>query len=173
MLATPAEAASRAPAVLLVYPKFSNTSFWNYLETCELVGAKYPAPPLGLCTVAAMLPADWPVRLVDCNAQALSDEDLDWADMVMFSGMITQQLDLLRLAARCRERGVTTVVGGPDVSSNPEMYGDLDIRVIGEAEGVIEEFLAAWRNGVRQGEFRAPLHTVDVTTSPTPRFDLL
>ncbi len=91
----------------------------------------------------------------------------------MFSGMITQQLDLLRLAARCAERGVTTVVGGPDVSSNPEIYAAIDIRVIGEAEGIIEDFLAAWRAGTRQGEFRAPLHTVDVTTSPTPRFDLL
>ncbi len=68
-----ARPADAAPNVLLVYPKFSNTSFWNYLETCELVGAKYPAPPLGLVTVAAMLPADWPVRLVDCNAAPLTD----------------------------------------------------------------------------------------------------
>ncbi|MAM62805.1 B12-binding domain-containing radical SAM protein [Maritimibacter sp. UBA3975] len=161
------------PNVLLVYPKFSNTSFWNFLETCDLAGAKYPAPPLGLITVAAMLPGDWPVRLIDMNTQELNDEDIDWADMVMFSGMISQQPHLLKEAARCKERGKVTVVGGPDVSSHPEVYADLDIRVIGEAEGVLDEVIEAWKGGMREGEFRAPLHTVDVTTTPVPRYDLL
>ena len=109
------------PNVLFVYPKFSNTSFWNYVDTCELVGAKYPAPPLGLITVAAMLPPEWPVRLVDRNVAALKDADLDWADIVMFGGMITQQLDLLETADRARTHGCVTVVGGPDVSSSPEI----------------------------------------------------
>lgn len=161
------------PNVLLVYPKFSNTSFWNFLETCELTNAKYPAPPLGLITVAAMLPDDWPVRLVDVNTEELTDEQIDWADMVMFSGMISQQRHLLQDAARCRARGKVTVVGGPDVSSHPEVYADLDIRVIGEAEGVLDEVIEAWKSGTRSGEFRAPLHTVDVTTTPIPRYDLL
>jgi radical SAM superfamily enzyme YgiQ (UPF0313 family) len=161
------------PNVLLVYPQFSNTSFWNFLETCDLAGAKYPAPPLGLITVAAMLPEDWPVRLVDMNTEELSDEDIDWADLVMFSGMISQQRQLLQQAARCKARGKVTMVGGPDVSSHPEVYADLDIRVIGEAEGVLEEVISAWQAGTRQGEFRAPLHTVDVTTTPVPRYDLL
>ncbi len=164
---------AQTPKVLFVYPKFSNTSFWNYVDTCELVGAKYPAPPLGLITVAAMLPPDWPVRLVDRNVATLTDADLDWADVVMFGGMITQQLDLLQTAARARDHGCVTVVGGPDVSSSPEIYADLDFRIIGEAEGVLDAFIAAWREGVRGGEFRAPLHTVDVTRSPTPRHDLL
>lgn len=161
------------PNVLFVYPKFSNTSFWNYVDTCELVGAKYPAPPLGLITVAAMLPPEWPVRLVDRNVEALTDADLDWADIVMFGGMITQQLDLLQTAERARAQGCVTVVGGPDVSSSPEIYHALDFRIIGEAEGVLNVFVAAWLEGQRSGEFRAPLHAVDITSSPTPRHDLL
>lgn len=162
-----------APNVLLVYPKFSNTSFWNYLETCELVGAKYPAPPLGLITVAAMLPGDWPVRLVDCNVEALTDEAIAWADIVMFSGMITQQLHLFQTHKRVQAMGKTTMIGGPDVSSNPDIYKEFDIRVIGEAEGIIDEVVAAIRAGTREGIFTAPLHSVDVTKTPIPRFELL
>lgn len=161
------------PNVLLLYPKFSNTSFWNYVDTCELVGAKYPAPPLGLITVAAMLPQEWPVRLIDRNVEDLTEEALEWADIVMLGGMITQQLDLLASAERAKKYGCVTVVGGPDVSSSPEIYASIDFRIIGEAEGVLDKFVDAWRAGSREGEFRAPLHSVDVTRSPTPRHDLL
>lgn len=61
---------------LLVQPRFTAPSFWNHSSTCEIVGAKYPAPPLGLITVAAMLPADWELRLVDCNTTELTEADL-------------------------------------------------------------------------------------------------
>lgn len=161
------------PNVLLLYPKFSNTSFWNYVDTCELVGAKYPAPPLGLITVAAMLPQDWPVRLIDRNVEELTEDALKWADIVMLGGMISQQLDLLATAKLAKDYGCVTVVGGPDVSSSPEIYASLDFRIIGEAEGILDKFVEAWMAGVREGEFRAPLHSVDVTRSPTPRHDLL
>ena len=73
--------------VLMVYPKFIPNSFWNYTEACELVGAKYPAAPLGLITVAAMLPKHWDIRLVNRNTEPLTDADLDWADLVMIGGM--------------------------------------------------------------------------------------
>src|SRR5216684_4138565 len=83
--------------VLMVYPKFIPNSFWNYTEACELVGAKYPAAPLGLITVAAMLPNDWDIRLVDRNTEPLTDADLDWADLVMIGGMLNQQPDFIYL----------------------------------------------------------------------------
>src|SRR6476469_5690470 len=69
-------AAPRRRNVLLVYPRFSNESFWNYRKSCEVVGARYPTIPLGLITVAAMLPSHWDVRLVNCNTEELLDEDL-------------------------------------------------------------------------------------------------
>src|SRR3954469_21646300 len=68
---------------LLVYPRFNPHSFWNYQATCEVVGAKHPAGPLGLITVAALLPASWTLRLVDRNIEELDDTDLDWADLVL------------------------------------------------------------------------------------------
>mgnify|MGYP006902599568 CR=1 FL=1 len=80
----------------MVYPKFIPNSFWNYTEACELVGAKYPAAPLGLITVAAMLPKHWDIRLVNRNTELLTDADLDWADLVMIGGMLNQQPGLRR-----------------------------------------------------------------------------
>ena len=85
----------RACNLLMVYPRFTSESFWNFREACELVGAKYPAAPLGLITVAAMLPKSWTVRLVNRNTEELTEEDLDWADMVFTGGMLFQQVDTL------------------------------------------------------------------------------
>lgn len=69
--------------VLMIYPRFKADSFWNYPEACELVGARYPAAPLGLITVAALLPAQWSIRLINRNTEELGDEDIAWADLVM------------------------------------------------------------------------------------------
>ena len=73
--------------VLLIYPRFASETFWNFAEVCELVGARYPASPLGLITVAGMLPPHWEVRLVDRNTEDLTDADLAWADMVVTGGV--------------------------------------------------------------------------------------
>ena len=100
--------------VLMIYPRFMADSFWNFSEACELVGARYPAIPLGLITVAALLPKSWNIRLVNRNTEELADGDLDWADMVMTGGMLFQQSDTLELIAMCRARGLPVVIGGPD-----------------------------------------------------------
>jgi radical SAM superfamily enzyme YgiQ (UPF0313 family) len=166
----------RACRVLIVNPKFNGESFWAYRATCELVGARYPAPSLGLITVAAMLPADWDVRLIDRNVdpdEVRFQAELDWADLVMSGGMLPQQLDHFAVIARARAAGRPIAVGGPDVSSSPHLYREANFRIIGEAEGCIGDFLAAWERGDLEGEFQAPLYSVDVTKSPIPRFDLL
>ena len=159
--------------VLMVYPRFNANSFWNYSGTCEMVGAKYPGAPLGLITVAAMLPPSWTVRLVNCNTEELTDDDIAWADMVMTGGMIVQQWDTLAIVRRAQGLGKPVVVGGPGVTSTPEPYAAADFRVLGEAEGVLERFVAAWQAGERSGTFEAVKFKADVTTSPLPRFDLL
>src|SRR5262249_38990093 len=159
--------------VLMVYPRFNGGSFWNYQAACELVGARYPAPPLGLITVAALLPNSWEVRLINRNTEELGEADLEWADLVMTGGMLFQQPDTLRVVAMCHERGKPVAVGGPDVTSTPQIYAAADIRVLGEAEGVMDEFVAAWRCGSRRGTVGAPVGQTHVTKSPTPRFDLL
>jgi radical SAM superfamily enzyme YgiQ (UPF0313 family) len=157
---------------LLVYPRFNSNTFCSYEATCDVVGAKYPTGPLGLITVAAMLPPSWSLRLVDCNTEQLRDSDFTWADLVMTGGMLPQQRDTLRIIAAAQSHGKPVVVGGPDATSSPHVYADADFSVLGEAEVVIFEFLQAWAAGAERGVFRAQ-GAPDIRTSPVPRFDLL
>ncbi len=140
--------------VLMVYPRFASDSFWVYTPACEIVGARYPTAPLGMITVAAMLPSDWEVRLVNRNTEDLGDGDLEWADMVMTGGMLFQQADSLRITAMAQALGKPVVVGGPDVSSHPYVYKACDFQIRGEAESVIDDFIAAWQAGQRSGRIR-------------------
>jgi radical SAM superfamily enzyme YgiQ (UPF0313 family) len=165
--------APRTPNVLLVYPRFAADTFWNFAATCKLFGARCPAAPLGLITVAAMLPSSWTVRLIDRNAEDLKTDDLAWADLVMTGGMLPQQRDTLDVIDLCHAQGKPVAVGGPAVTSTPHIYAAADFRVLGEAEGVIDEFIAAWDAGAPSGLFEAEKFTVDVTKSPIPRFALL
>ena len=160
------------PQVLMVYPRFNPDSFWNYQATCEVAGARYSAAPLGLITVAAMLPPDWPVRLVNRNTEELTPADLAWADLVMTGGMLPQQGDTLSVIALAHEAGKPVAVGGTDVSSSPHVYDDAEFKVVGEAEGILDLFIAAWQRGDTGGTFKAE-EFPDITTSPVPRFDLL
>jgi radical SAM superfamily enzyme YgiQ (UPF0313 family) len=157
----------------LIAPSFSGQSFWNFRATCEVYGARFPAAPLGLITVAALLPSWWQCRLVNRNTEDLLESDLDWADLVMTGGMLPQQPDTLRVIELAHARRKPVVVGGPDVTSSPEAYRAADFQVLGEAEGVIHAFIRAWNSGVRHGVFEAEKFKTDVTSSPIPRFDLL
>jgi radical SAM superfamily enzyme YgiQ (UPF0313 family) len=159
--------------VLMVFPRFNPKSFWSYEGVREVLGARYPLPPLGMITVAAMLPGSWTVRLVNRNAEELGPSDLDWADMVMTGGMLSQQFDTLKVIRLAQDAGKPVVIGGPDVTSSPHIYAGADIQVLGEAESVIDDFVAAWERGERQGVFEAPKFQADVTKTPIPRFDLL
>ncbi len=159
--------------VLLVFPKFNPKSFWSFEGVLHVVGARCPAPPLGMITVAALFPPEWRARLVDRNAEELTDADLGWADMVMTGGMHAQQADTREIIRLCRARRIPVVVGGPDVTSSPHVYADADFRVAGEAEDALPAFVAAWRRGERRGDFAGPRFQADVSRSPVPRFDLL
>jgi radical SAM superfamily enzyme YgiQ (UPF0313 family) len=163
----------RACNVLMIYPRFGAGTFWNFGAACELFGAKYPTAPLGLITVAALLPDSWTVRLVDRNTESLEDADLEWADLVMTGGMLPQYFDTIELIDLCRARGKPVVVGGPGVTSVPELYSKANFQVLGEAEGIIDKFIEAWEAGATEGVFTAEKFQVDVTKSPVPRFDLL
>jgi radical SAM superfamily enzyme YgiQ (UPF0313 family) len=168
-----ARAASSSCRVLLVYPRFVAPSFWDFRETCGIFGARYPTPPLALITVAAMLPPSWTVRLVDRNTGTLEPHDLDWADLVLTTGMFPQQIDTLEVIRLAHAHGKPVGIGGPDVTSSPHIYVEADFRVLGEAELVIDDFIAAWERGERKGVFEAEKFKADITRTPLPRFDLL
>jgi len=159
--------------VLMIAPRFNGRSFWNFEAACEIYGARFPAPPLGLITVAAMLPPSWQCRLVNRNTEELLQADIDWADLVMTGGMLPQQPDTLHVIELARRNRKPVVVGGADVTSSPEIYVSADFRVLGEAEGVIDAFVEAWNAGERHGLFEAAKSSVDVSRTPIPRFDLL
>ena len=157
---------------LLVSPRFSEFSYWNYREVCEIFGARYPAAPLGLATVAALLPQTWEIRLLDLNVREMDTSLIDWADIVMAGGMLPQQRNLLALIDLCHARGKRIVIGGQDPTSQPEVYADADYLVLDEGEMTIPTFLADLENGVTRGMYRSE-EKPDVSQSPTPRFDLL
>jgi radical SAM superfamily enzyme YgiQ (UPF0313 family) len=159
--------------VLLVFPRFGPHSFWALQAVCALYGARCPAPPLGLITLAALLPSDWTIRLVDRNASALHDADIDWADVVMTGGMLPQRPDTLKVIAWAQARGKPVVIGGPDAMSSPDIYEAAEFRVLGEAEAILPAFVEAWNRGDRCGTYEAEKFTADITASPVPRFDLL
>jgi len=159
--------------VLMINPRFQDSSFWNYVAACELAGAKAPSPPLGLLTVAAMLPAHWELRLVDRNVRELTDRDLVWADVVFVGAMLPQQFDALHIIKTCASRGIPTVVGGPDPTSARELYASANMLVLGEVEGIIDDFVAAFEAGQRTGIFEAEKFTADITKTPKPRYDLI
>src|SRR5437879_9592296 len=100
--------------VLMLYPHFVADTFWSFAESCKLMGARRPTAPLGLITVAAMLPTSWKVRLIDCNTEAVDEADIAWADLVFTGGMLPEQADTLRLIDLCPERGKAVVLGCPD-----------------------------------------------------------
>ena len=159
--------------VLLVFPRFGASSFWALRDLCAVWGARCPAPPLGLITVAALLPPSWSFRLVDCNAEELRDADIDWADIVMTGGMLPQRPGTLEVMRRAKLRGKPVAVGGPDATSSPDAFSRAEFLILGEAENVLADFVRAWEGGSRTGIFRTERFTVDVATSPVPRFDLL
>lgn len=156
----------------MVYPRFGATSFWNYRATCEVAGARYSATPLGLITVAALLPEAWTLRLINRNTEEMRESDIEWADLVMTGGMLPQQRDTKRVVALAHAHGKPVVVGGPDVTSSPHIYDEAEFRVLGEAEEVLDRFITAWSAGETRGEFAAERFP-DLSLSPVPRFDLL
>jgi radical SAM superfamily enzyme YgiQ (UPF0313 family) len=158
---------------LFIYPRFTSESFWNFRDACDLVGAKYPEAPLGLTTVAAMLPPAWDVRLNDLNVEELRPRDVEWADLIFIGGQIFQQTEHLRLIDHFRALGKTVVTGGPDATSSPHLYDRASHLVLGEAEVTLPEFLADFAEGKAKHRYEAGERKADMKTSPTPRFDLL
>ena len=159
--------------VLLIYPVFPK-SFWSFEKAINLIGCRAFLPPLGLITVAAILPQDWEFRLVDCNVHSLTDAHWDWADLVILSGMIVQKPDFLQKIQDAKQRGKKVMVGGPYATSMPQdcLEAGADYLVLDEGEITLPLFVEALERGESSGVFRAE-EKPDVTLTPIPRYDLL
>ncbi len=160
--------------ILLLYPKFPPSN-WSFEALLQLIGRKALMPPLGLITVAALLPQEWNFRLVDCNIDELESEDWEWADLVLLSGMIAQKQHLLELVREAKTRNRAVAVGGPYPTSVPNeaLEAGADFLVLDEGEITIPLFVEALNKGDRSGIFRAGDEKADMSLSPIPRFDLL
>jgi radical SAM superfamily enzyme YgiQ (UPF0313 family) len=156
---------------LLVYPRFP-PSYWGFQYALELMGRRSAMPPLGLLTVAALFPQHYRLRLVDLNVAELTDEDLDWADLVLTSTMVVQQRSLREVIARCNRRGKPIGVGGPHPTSFFSEIPDADYYLLDEVEESFPRFLADWEAGRAQRVYR-PEAKPAITLTPVPRFDLL
>ncbi|HEX9787616.1 MAG TPA: radical SAM protein, partial [Candidatus Binatia bacterium] len=160
--------------VLMLYPKFPEQTFWNTARSVKLLwGRKAIMPPLGLLTLAAYLPEDFSLRLVDRNVEEESAGDWEWADVVFLSVMMAQREDYRRCVAHAKLRGKPIAVGGPFTHAQPEdACADADWVCFGEAESIMDELagdLRADRRGRKyQGGNATSLELVKI-----PRFELL
>ena len=155
----------------MVYPEFPET-FWSFKHALKFLGKRASQPPLGLMTVAALLPGNWKKRLVDMNVERLRDRDLAWADVVLLSGMHIQRESLVAIVERCRARGLRTVVGGPIASSLSAADLKADHIVIGEAEALIAGLARDLEQGTAEPVYQAT-ERPEMRTSPLPELSLV
>jgi radical SAM superfamily enzyme YgiQ (UPF0313 family) len=156
--------------VLLVYPEFPDT-FWSFKHALKFIRKRASLPPLGLLTVAAMLPPEWSKRLVDVNVTRLSEEDLAWADYAFISGMVVQRESARHIIARCQEAGVRVVAGGPLFTSEYEQFEGVDHFVLHEAEITLPLFLADLEGGCARKVYTAS-DFADIQKTPAPLWEL-
>ena len=157
--------------VLLVYPEFPDT-FWSFKHALKFVRKPANSPPLGLLTVAAMLPRDWELRLVDLNVRPLTDADLAWADCTFLTAMGVQRTSACAIIARCKAAGVLVVAGGPLFTAEHEQFDDVDHFVLNEAEATLPAFLRDLAAGTARRVYTTT-EFPDIEKSPAPRWELV
>jgi radical SAM superfamily enzyme YgiQ (UPF0313 family) len=155
---------------LLIYPVFPDT-FWSFRHALKFVRKKATSPPLGLLTIAAMLPEPWPKRLVDLNVEPLTDKDLAWADCAMISAMNVQHASAREIIDRCQAAGLKVMAGGPLFTIQPEDFMDVDHLVLNEAEITLPRFLVDLERGEAQHVYQTEDYP-DLHETPNPLWEL-
>ncbi len=158
---------------LLVYPSYPPHTFWSFKYALKFIRKSSTFPPLGLLTVAALLPPDWEVRLVDLNIEPLRERDLLWADLVMISAMAVQRTSAEGVIRRAKALGKTVVAGGPLFTMHFEEFEDtVDHQVLGEAEVNLGRFLKDLERG-KAKRIYPPMGFAELEKTPVPRFELI
>lgn len=157
--------------ILLVYPEFPDT-FWSFKHALKFIRKRASFPPLGLLTVAALLPTEWEKRLVDMNVQALSLSDIQWADYVFVSAMVAQRESTHAVIERCHAAGVPVVAGGPLFLGEWQDFDQVSHFVLGEAELTLPAFLADLSTGEAMRVYESA-DFPDIRQTPAPLWELV
>jgi len=157
--------------ILLVYPKYPDT-FWSFKHALKFVSKKASFPPLGLLTIAAMLPKDWNKKLIDMNATKLKDKDILWADYVFISAMSIQSESVNDVIQKCENLDTKIVAGGPLFTSSSEYYKNIDHLILNEAEITLPQFLNDLNKGKPKHKYTSE-DWADVAATPLPLWKIV
>ncbi len=157
--------------ILLIYPEYPDT-FWSFRHALNFVRKKSSSPPLGLLTVAAMLPATWNKKLIDMNVSRLKEQALEWADMVLISAMTVQRSSTKEVIARAHAYDKLVVAGGPLFTCEPDDFPDVDHLILNEAEITLPLFLSDLGRG-KPKRIYATDEFADITKTPIPLWELI
>lgn len=157
--------------ILLVYPRYPDT-FWSFKHALKFVSKKAFTPPLGLLTVAALLPKTWDKKLIDLNVEELKDDHIRWADYIFVSAMDVQGPSTEEVIKRVKAHGKKIVAGGPLFTMSPDRFPEVDHRILKEAEGLLSTLIEDLRRGEAKPIY-ASTEWPDITSSPIPEWNLL
>jgi len=156
---------------LLIYPEYPAT-FWSFKYALKFIHKRAALPPLGLLTIGAMLPKEWPKKLVDVNVEKLTEKDLAWADCVFISGMVVQRESAREIIARCKEANLKIIAGGPLFTNEYGEFEDVDHFVLNEAELTLPPFLADLEQGKARHMYKTS-EFCDIRRTPAPLWELM
>jgi radical SAM superfamily enzyme YgiQ (UPF0313 family) len=156
---------------LLIYPEYPDT-FWSFKHALKFIRRRAALPPVGLLTIVAMLPKEWPKKVVDLNVTKLTKKDLAWADCAFIGGMVVQKESARKIIARCKEAGLKIVAGGPLFTSELDEFEDVDHFVLNEAELTLPLFLADLEKGCAKHIYETS-EFCDIRRTPAPMWELI
>ncbi len=158
--------------ILFIYPEYPDT-FWSFKSTLKIIGKKAAFPPLGLLTMAAMLPKNWKKKLVDLNTDKLKKKEIEWADMVMISAMIIQKKSVKEIIGKLKKFGKKIVVGGPlFTTGDSKEFKGVDHFILGEAEETLKPFLADLKKN-KLKKIYSPKNFPSISKTPIPAWNLI
>ncbi len=156
---------------LLIYPEYPET-FWSFKHALKFIHKRAALPPLGLLTIGALLPKEWPKKLVDVNVQKLTEKDLEWADCAFIGGMVVQRESAREIIARCKEAGLRIIAGGPLFTSEFDQFEDVNHFVLNEAELTLPSFLSDLAKGCAKHIYETS-EFCDIRKTPAPLWELI
>jgi radical SAM superfamily enzyme YgiQ (UPF0313 family) len=155
---------------LLIYPEFPDT-FWSFKHALKFIHKRSSSPPLGLLTIASMLPTHWQKRLIDVNVTKLTKQDLEWADYALISGMTVQRQSAYQIISKCKNAGLKVIAGGPLFTVEHDQFDEVDHFVLNEAELTLPPFLNDLEQGCARRVYTSSAFA-DIHQTPVPQWEL-